>query len=320
MMSKLKGKIPNIKNINFKKKLPLILIVLGAVFMLIPIAMEIADFPLFSLLNPNVNEVELEPPPPPTFEFVRFEDIEDITVVLSDFEEFMDYHDFLPGEYIEYDESEQTASSGGGGGGGGGGGNHRPFVLLGSVQIPRINISENLLMGTIREINFGIGHLIGSPLPGERGNSVIAAHRVAVNGMQPFRHLDRMQNGDVIHVDMGGTVFTYEVFDMFIVHKDDVWVLNRCPYEPYLLTLVTCDPVVSATRRYDRLIVRAKLRRPHVEQDVECEENYETYEPEEQFETEEPEVHYEPEESDELEEFEVPGNAIEYDTGHEASN
>ena len=247
-MSNLKEKIPTVK-----KKIPLLLILLGAVFMLIPIAMEIADFPLFSLLNPNINEVELDPPPPPTFEFVRFEDVR---YILSDIVEDIEHHDVLPGEYEEGAELMQTASSGGGGGGS----SPRPFVLLGSVQIPRINISENLLMGTVREINFGIGHLIGSPLPGESGNSVIAAHRIAINGMQPFRHLDRMQNGDVIHVDIGGTVFTYEVFDMFIVHKDDVWVLHGCPYEPYLLTLVTCDPVVSATRRYDRLIVRARLR------------------------------------------------------------
>ena len=329
MMSKLKEKIPNLKEKMpaLKKKMPLLLIVLGAVFMLVPIIMELANFPLFSLLNPNVNEVELPPPPPPAFEFVRFEDIEDITVVLAEFEEFEGYHDILPGEY---EEEPQQAPSGGGGGGGGGGSSPPPFVLLGSVQIPRLNVSENLLMGTVREINFGIGHLIGSPLPGERGNSVIAAHRIATNGMQPFRHLDRMQNGDLIHIDMGGVVFTYETFDMFIVHKNDVWVLHRCPYEPYLLTLVTCDPVVSATRRYDRLILRARLIRSSIEQveqveqieaeQVEYDEDYETYEPDGQYEVEYREEYYELDEQDDSQEVEAPEYGVEYNDEHESES
>jgi sortase A len=133
------------------------------------------------------------------------------------------------------------------------------LVLLGSVKIPRINISENLFVGTDIQTQYGLGFLDGSALPGAEGNTVIAGHRTSSTGKQPFRHLDKMQNGDVITVTVNDDVFTYEVYDMFIVSKEDIWVLQPLLTERYVLTLVTCDPVVSIGSRPDRLIVRARL-------------------------------------------------------------
>jgi sortase A len=131
--------------------------------------------------------------------------------------------------------------------------------LLGSIKIPRINISENLFMGTGGQMRHGAGHLAGTPMPGERGNVVIAAHRVMSGGKQPFRHLDLLRNGDAVAVKFGDETFTYEVFDSFIVNERDLWVLYPLGGETHMLTLVTCDPVVSVGRRENRLIVRARL-------------------------------------------------------------
>lgn len=133
------------------------------------------------------------------------------------------------------------------------------YVLLGSVKIPRLNVSENLFMGTESQVNFGVGHLIGTPLPGEAGNSVIAAHRTARNGIQPFRHLDLLSVGDAVIVNVNGEVFTYTVYESFIVHELETWVLHSIADETHVLTMVTCDPVVVVTRRDNRLIVRARL-------------------------------------------------------------
>lgn len=142
----------------------------------------------------------------------------------------------------------------------GGGKTPKPpsYVLLGAVKIPGINISENLFEGTDRQLKHGIGHLEGTPMPGEKGNAVLAAHRVSSSGKHPFRHLDKLQDGDVIAVKLGEETFRYEVFDVFIIAEDELWVLQPSAGEPYLLTLVTCDPVVSVGRRENRLIVRAR--------------------------------------------------------------
>jgi sortase A len=132
------------------------------------------------------------------------------------------------------------------------------YVLLGSVKIPKINISANLYLGIGDQMNHGVGHLEGTPLPGGRGNSVLAAHRTATRGTPPFRYLDLLSDGDAIIVDFDGDIFTYTVYDSFIVGEHDTWVLGPVKGEPHILTLVTCDPVVTA-RTKDRLIVRARL-------------------------------------------------------------
>jgi sortase A len=134
------------------------------------------------------------------------------------------------------------------------------YVLLGSVKIPRINVSENLFLGTGNQMNHGIGHLEGTPLPGEEGNAVIAAHRTSSRGVYPFRYLDLLREGDTVIVDFGGETFSYAVFDSFVVNENHTWVLNPIEGETHSLTLVTCDPVLT-TRAKNRLIVRTRLER-----------------------------------------------------------
>jgi LPXTG-site transpeptidase (sortase) family protein len=132
------------------------------------------------------------------------------------------------------------------------------FVHLGWIKIPRLNVSENYYLGTGRELNHGIGHLEGTPMPGEAGNAVVAGHRTATSGSFPFRYVNLLESGDTITVNFNGSVFIYEVFENFIVSEHDVWVLQPIQGEPHILTLVTCDPVVI-THAKNRIIVRARL-------------------------------------------------------------
>jgi sortase A len=132
------------------------------------------------------------------------------------------------------------------------------YTILGAVKIPRLSLSENLFIGTEDQMKYGLGYLEGSAIPGEKGNTVISGHRVSSIGKHPFRHLDKLQEGDVVTVEVGEEIFSYEVFDMFIVSKEEVWVLQPVREEAHLLTLITCDPVISAGARPDRLIVRAR--------------------------------------------------------------
>jgi sortase A len=165
---------------------------------------------------------------------------------------FISYEEYLRSEMVYVptplaEESEESVSDA------------TPFILLGTVKIPRMDVAENLLEGTYDEMHYGIGHLAGTPLPGGEGNAVIAAHRVSSRGMFPFRYLDLLENGDTVTVELGSQTFTYEVYDSFIVSQNDIWVLEALEDESHVLTLVSCDPVVYPTRRPNRLIVRARL-------------------------------------------------------------
>jgi sortase A len=233
-----------------------VLILAGCVFMAVPLLIEGFEYPWV----PASDESELPDPSPPAFAAYSYAEYVEIVKNIGGEEggeraKEAAWRDILPGgEEEEVDEpspetSPESAQNKGG---------HR-YVLLGSVKIPKINLSENLFMGAEDPLRHGVGHLEGSPMPGEEGNAVLAAHRVSSNGKQPFRHLDKLVAGDAVSVKFGEEIFIYEVFDSFIVSQHDLWVLQPVKGEPYLLTLVTCDPVVSAGRRENRLIVRARL-------------------------------------------------------------
>lgn len=88
-----------------------------------------------------------------------------------------------------------------------------------------------------RTIAFGPGHMFGTPLPGEPGNSVIGAHRDT-----HFAFLQRVRIGDLIEVDTPqGRTVRYRVTDTRIVDKSDLRVLEQ-PDHLRELTLVTCYP------------------------------------------------------------------------------
>src|SRR5579863_8626520 len=54
----------------------------------------------------------------------------------------------------------------------------RHGVLVGKMEIPRLNVSAVVFEGTDEPIlSKGVGHLTGSALPGQRGNVVLAGHR-----------------------------------------------------------------------------------------------------------------------------------------------
>jgi sortase A len=232
--------------------------------MVFAVTTELAEYPWFAKTDAS----ELPDPSPPAFEVIRFEALIDRYSPIGI--QVEPPNELPPGlplnaispprlnvmtgdmtEYIFGDETEDEPEP-----------EVTPeiikYVWLGSVKIPRINVSENLFMGTGSQLNHGIGHLVGTPIPGGAGNVVISAHRTSSRGMQPFRHLNLLSSGDVISINISETIYTYEVFDSFIVSEDDLWVLWPMEEESFLLTLITCDPVITA-RATNRLIVRARL-------------------------------------------------------------
>lgn len=119
--------------------------------------------------------------------------------------------------------------------------------MLGILDIPRIGLSSVVEQGSDAHVlRNSVGHIPGTALPGESGNTALAAHRDTY-----FRHLSELRPGDqILFHSMVGT-YRYTVQSTRIVPPTDTGVLasTRKP----TLTLVTCFPfyyVGSAPKRF----------------------------------------------------------------------
>lgn len=121
------------------------------------------------------------------------------------------------------------------------------------LAIPKIDLSAIVVDGTTRkQLKNGPGRIIGTPLPGEAGNSVISAHRDTF-----FRHIYELKAGDEIDVQRNGKALKFEVTGKKIVDPDDLSVLKQT--EDPQLTLITCYPTYYIGPAPQRLVVFSKL-------------------------------------------------------------
>lgn len=87
------------------------------------------------------------------------------------------------------------------------------------------------------------------------GNYAIAGHNGACSSCV-FRDLDKLKDGETITITTKDKVYTYEVYDVFIVDYTDMSVLDDVEGK-VTLTLVTCS--VPMTYDQYRTIVKAEL-------------------------------------------------------------
>jgi len=128
----------------------------------------------------------------------------------------------------------------------------KPGDVLGRVDIPRLGISVAVLQGTSsRMLRRGVGHIAGTPLPGETGNSGIAGHRDTF-----FRALKDIRRDDEIQLQTAAGLFRYEVDWVRVVDPNDTTVLESSTPES-ILTLVTCYPFYFVGASPKRFVVRA---------------------------------------------------------------
>jgi len=128
---------------------------------------------------------------------------------------------------------------------------HKFDAPLAILRIGKIDLEVAVLAGTTELVlNRGVGHITGTPLPGEAGNVGIAGHRDGY-----FRGLKDIVVGDVIEMETltGGS--NYTITETWIVEPPDVWVLE--PTETTSITLVTCYPFYYSGSAPQRFIVRA---------------------------------------------------------------
>jgi sortase A len=129
----------------------------------------------------------------------------------------------------------------------------RKGSFIGIISIPSINKSINVFEGTSsKELAKGVGHFIGSVMPGVADNSVLAGHRDTV-----FSNLGKVKIGALVDITIKRTKFTYKVNRIRIVDKDDRTVI--VPMDSAMLTLSTCYPFRYFGNAPDRYIVIAKL-------------------------------------------------------------
>ncbi len=128
-------------------------------------------------------------------------------------------------------------------------------TAIGIIYIDKIQLKLPVLNGsTGKHLDKGAGHLPGTDLPGEYGNSAIAAHRSHTYG-RFFNRLNELETGDIIRLQSLSDEFYYYVYDKKIVKPQDVSVLKRNSQEKRV-TLITCDPIYKGTHR---LIIHARM-------------------------------------------------------------
>jgi sortase A len=127
----------------------------------------------------------------------------------------------------------------------------KPGDVLGRLDVPRLGLSVAVLQGTgSRMLRLGTGHIEGTPLPGEAGNSGIAGHRDTF-----FRGLKDIRKNDEIQFQTATGLSRYAVDWVKVVAPDDLSVL--APSSESTLTLVTCYPFYFVGPAPKRFVVRA---------------------------------------------------------------
>src|SRR5262245_6865974 len=125
--------------------------------------------------------------------------------------------------------------------------------LVGRIEVERIGLSAIVAEGIDgRTLSRAVGHVPGTPFPGETGNTALSGHRDTF-----LRRLEDVREGDVIRVTTLDGVFNYTVDSILVVEPTQVDVLDsgRAPE----LTLITCYPSQYIGPAPERYIVRSRL-------------------------------------------------------------
>ena len=124
--------------------------------------------------------------------------------------------------------------------------------LIGRLEVTRLGVSAIVIEGVSdANLRHAVGHIPGTALPGEPGNSGIAGHRDSF-----FRPLQNIRLNDIVTVGTMNGELRYRVVSTRIVSPDETSVLEGGQDE--VLTLVTCYPFYYVGAAPERFIVRAQ--------------------------------------------------------------
>jgi len=125
---------------------------------------------------------------------------------------------------------------------------------LARLNAPRLNKSSIVLNNTSGEaLAFGPGHLPDTPLPGERGTSVLSGHRDT-----HFAWIKDLKTGDRLDIENAdGSKVSFSVRRAWIARYDASGI--DADSDETLIALTTCYPFDAKTRGPLRYIVEAQI-------------------------------------------------------------
>ena len=123
---------------------------------------------------------------------------------------------------------------------------------LGRIEISAVGLTVMVLEGTDEgTLRRAVGHIRGTPLPGQRGNVALAGHRDTF-----FRGLRKIRVNDEITLTTLSGSYRYRVDSTKVVKPEETEVLEDDGDD--ILTLVTCYPFNFVGSAPSRFIVRAR--------------------------------------------------------------
>ena len=122
---------------------------------------------------------------------------------------------------------------------------------LGRIEISSIGLAAMIMEGIDgRTLRHAVGHIPGTPRPGQQGNVAIAGHRDTF-----FRGLRNIRKDDEITLTTLNGTYRYRVDSTQVVAPEHTEVLDDSGEA--ILTLVTCYPFYFVGPAPKRFIVRA---------------------------------------------------------------
>lgn len=134
--------------------------------------------------------------------------------------------------------------------------------IIGVLEIPTMELTMPVYLGASDE-HLALGAAVlgstSAPIGGDNTNCVIAGHR-GWRGADYFRHIDRLQVGDIVTLTNLWETLTYTVADIQIIQPHEVEKIKIRPHRD-LLTLLTCHPYASGGKqRYVVCCERTEVR------------------------------------------------------------
>ena len=118
---------------------------------------------------------------------------------------------------------------------------------IGRIRVPRLGLDMVLVDGTDHDtLTKGPGLDRRTYMPGEGQLVYIAGHRTTY--LAPFAHIERLEPGDPVTLEVPYGTFVYRVFKHRIVASDDLAVLRSHGRD--VVELQACHPRFFASHRY----------------------------------------------------------------------